>query len=596
MRTERRGKRRGDADDVVRGTGESVPDKRAVTTESRNGASGLLEEPAVEPEELVILRRLVEMVREATAARHVVAVLSDAGQVVQLAHAGLTPTEVDAVAARPVDHGLLVEALASAHPVRQISPGGHWLGVPIRAGAHPVGALHVTKDDAPVTDVDERLSVAAADQGGRAISAVRELRQLHAVTERLGVARKFEAQALASLRSESDPIEVITQILSTARTHLGLDLAFITHLDGPVQRFEHLHGDAASFGWHEGQEIPREEGYCHHVLRGELPGVVPDAQAEPLARSLAVTAQADIGAYVGVPIREQGGGLFGALCAVSHQPHRELGAVEGAYLSVLAELVGDQLDRLRDLERQRRDQVARLSPCLQDGVSMVVQQIRHLTSATTVGFEALARFPDIGSGPAEVFAEAADLGVGIELELAALRSSLSMLEQVPHDTYLSVNLSPQALMSPRTDELLHPAVADRVVLEITEHAVVADYAAMAGRLAPLRERGLRLAVDDTGAGFASMQHIVDLGPDVIKLDASLTRGVESDPARRSLVRALTSFADELDAALVAEGIETEAELETLVELNVSLGQGFLLGRPGPIVDVRTREGRPSRGR
>jgi EAL domain-containing protein (putative c-di-GMP-specific phosphodiesterase class I) len=130
--------------------------------------------------------------------------------------------------------------------------------------------------------------------------------------------------------------------------------------------------------------------------------------------------------------------------------------------------------------------------------------------------------------------------------------------------------------------LLLTGAADRIVIEITEHAQVDDYAALNEALALLREHKVRLAIDDAGAGFASLQHIIRLAPDFIKLDITLTRGIGGDPVRRALATALISFADEIGAAIIAEGIETEDEFDTLRGLGVAFGQGFYLGEPGPL--------------
>jgi EAL domain-containing protein (putative c-di-GMP-specific phosphodiesterase class I) len=117
---------------------------------------------------------------------------------------------------------------------------------------------------------------------------------------------------------------------------------------------------------------------------------------------------------------------------------------------------------------------------------------------------------------------------------------------------------------------------------MTEHAAVEEYETLQEALAQLRERGIRVAVDDTGAGFASLRHILQLSPEFVKLDISLTRGIAKDPPRRALAAALTAFANELGASIIAEGVEREEELTALAELRVHHVQGYLLGRPGPL--------------
>lgn len=167
----------------------------------------------------------------------------------------------------------------------------------------------------------------------------------------------------------------------------------------------------------------------------------------------------------------------------------------------------------------------------------------------------------------------------MELELAALERALVVLDQLPDDLYLSLNVSPEALGSPRLVDLLAGASAERLVLELTEHVAVADYEQLAGPLGRLRCAGVRLAVDDAGSGFASLQHILNLAPDMIKLDHALVSDVHTDPARASLVACLVLFAERIGATLVAEGIEAPEERAALLELGVRYGQGFHLGVP-----------------
>jgi EAL domain-containing protein (putative c-di-GMP-specific phosphodiesterase class I)/CheY-like chemotaxis protein len=219
------------------------------------------------------------------------------------------------------------------------------------------------------------------------------------------------------------------------------------------------------------------------------------------------------------------------------------------------------------------------------GPRMVFQAIFDLRSGALIGVEALARFDtDTGWGPDRWFAEAAELGLGLEFELAAITAALVELDSIPAKTYLAVNVSAATLLPGELTAILAD-VADRVVIELTEHARVNDYDALAGPLAGLRSTGVRFAVDDAGSGYASLQHILRLGPDIIKLDLELTRSIDTDPARRALAAALVSFAQESGAVIVAEGIETAEALRVLQHLGIGCGQGYHLARPVPPVEV-----------
>ena len=216
------------------------------------------------------------------------------------------------------------------------------------------------------------------------------------------------------------------------------------------------------------------------------------------------------------------------------------------------------------------------------GVWMVFHPIVELETRREIGREALARFGSIPARPPDRwFADAAAVELGLQLELRTLTDALAALPKIPDDVFLSVNCSHRSAASPEVAERLE-GVEDRIVLEITEHEAIEDYGALAEALAPLRERGLRVAVDDVGAGYASLRHALQLAPDMVKMDISLTRDVDRDPARRALAAALISFAGETGMAIVAEGIETPGELTALRELGIVYGQGFLLAMPAGI--------------
>jgi EAL domain-containing protein (putative c-di-GMP-specific phosphodiesterase class I)/DNA-binding NarL/FixJ family response regulator len=258
------------------------------------------------------------------------------------------------------------------------------------------------------------------------------------------------------------------------------------------------------------------------------------------------------------------------------------------------EVMGDILEELTgrlqvegDEEELLRAQSARIRDVLErETLTMVFQPIVDLDLDIVVGVEALARFPSLPERPIQTwFAEAAAVGLRRDLELSAVAGALVELPEIPPDIYLSVNAMPDTLASAGLARLLAAAPAERLVLEITEHAPVHDYEALNVAIERMRGRGIRLAVDDAGSGFASLRHILQLAPDIIKIDNALTRNVYMDPARRALAAGLISFAAELGATVVAEGIENLQELETLRGLGVRYGQGFYLGRPGPIAEA-----------
>ena len=217
-----------------------------------------------------------------------------------------------------------------------------------------------------------------------------------------------------------------------------------------------------------------------------------------------------------------------------------------------------------------------------NGLTMVYQPIVNLRSRAVIGLEALARFHSLPLRPPnEWFASAVELELGVQLEMMAIKSAMTGLPNLPAGAYLSVNCSPRAAMSSELAALVDGNTS-RMVVEITEHEAIEDYAMLAARLEGLREHGVRVAIDDAGAGFASLRHTLLLRPDILKVDTSLTRNIDGDRAKRALTSALVSFGVEMDIAIVAEGIETREELDELVALGVPFGQGFYLGKPAPL--------------
>ena len=237
----------------------------------------------------------------------------------------------------------------------------------------------------------------------------------------------------------------------------------------------------------------------------------------------------------------------------------------------------------RRAAQEHQQRLERIIGALAEAPSMVFQPIVDLKTGDVLGVEALARFAQRPRRPPnEWFDEAQAVGLRGELELAAVRAALHAFDELPPETSLSINISPQTALRRELSQALDAIPTERVVLELTEHDHIQDYEPLLAALNDLRSRGVRIAVDDAGAGYSGLQHILRLRPDVLKLDLALTRGVDSDPARRALALAMVSFANELGATTIAEGIETQLELETLRDLEVPCGQGYRLARPGPL--------------
>ncbi len=210
------------------------------------------------------------------------------------------------------------------------------------------------------------------------------------------------------------------------------------------------------------------------------------------------------------------------------------------------------------------------------------QPIVDLSHGVTVGYEALARFRDGEEhfAPNHVFETAEIYGRRLDLEELVLAEAIASRRLLPPNCFLSVNVGPRFALSERFDRLVARFESLRgIVVEITEDEHISDYAGMQRQLALIRSMGGHAAIDDAGAGYASLQHIMEIRPNFIKLDRSFIRACNADSAKSVLIEALGKAASKLDAWLIAEGLETEAELEEVMRLGVPLAQGYLLGRP-----------------
>jgi EAL domain-containing protein (putative c-di-GMP-specific phosphodiesterase class I) len=263
---------------------------------------------------------------------------------------------------------------------------------------------------------------------------------------------------------------------------------------------------------------------------------------------------------------------------------RELQDEIGANFAAESERAARE-EELAGADRARREQLAgRIRRLVSgEGLDVALQPIVDLASGQVVGAEALARFTDADGEPIateECFLDAHALGLGIELELAAVRLALASHDRLPEGLYLALNASPTLLAGDDLLELL--AAHDRrpLVVELTEHQAVEDYHALGRALDGLREHDIRVAIDDVGSGFSSFRHVTRVNPEILKLDRSLVCGIDDDPVRQSLASAIVAFAADVGAVVVSEGIESEAELSCLRGLAVGMGQGFFLGRPG----------------
>ena len=379
-------------------------------------------------------------------------------------------------------------------------------------------------------------------------------------------------------KQRTDADEQIADLLRTAKKSLRLSVAFLTRMDGTTQHLEVVESSIPVL-FQEGVTQVQETSLCQAILDKKLPPVIPNLKDFPEAMKLPSARLPRIRSYVSVPVTLSDGTLYGTFCAAGLTADKELTKRDKSLMDVLASAASVIIEpQVRDNER-REEIEDRLAPVMALGGPVIaLQPIVDLATGARVGAEALSRFPaEWEMTPDVVFAQAHSVGRGHELELQALRRAAALLPTT--EGYVAMNVSPATLLTPGCAELLGELPLDRVLLELSEHDPVDDYDALNAALAPFRAAGLRLAIDDVGAGFSSLRHIVVTAPDVIKIDRSIVSGLDAEPVLATLVHSLVDFARGLRARVVAEGVETAAEAEVLRSLGVDLGQGWHFGRP-----------------
>lgn len=357
---------------------------------------------------------------------------------------------------------------------------------------------------------------------------------------------------------------------------MGIDVAVVAELTPDGQTYRAVAGDAPSFNIALSAGAAGPSTYSARLVSGELPSVICDATSD--ARVVdPVLGDAPVRSFVGVPLRLSDGSVYGTLCCLSHQPNHALGDRDVGFLSMIAELIVHDLD---EQAARRRLRAALPDLVTAETVDVAYQPIFDVRRNVCLGVEAFARFPEPFTQPDRTFAEADELGLGLALEELVVRKAWTALSQLAAGQFLALNLTPGSLLElARRANSREDVPLTALVVEITEHTAIDAYADLRAELERLRERGLRVAVDDAGAGYASLRHLLELRPDVVKIDRSLVHGLADDGARRVAVTAFVSLAEGLGSTVIAEGVENPADYEAVRDLGVHGAQGYLLGRP-----------------
>lgn len=393
--------------------------------------------------------------------------------------------------------------------------------------------------------------------------------------------KKHTSELLKQDLQDPSIAQQVTEDLGVIRTHVKMDAAFISEFKNGRRVFRYINSDSQIANIQALDGDPLEESLCQLIVEEKIPGFIQDIEKLEVTKSVKSASRLNIRSYLGVPIRLANGDLYGTFCCFSHSPRWDLNAQDVETMNMFAAITAKRLEKELQQHKDNAEIENRVQKMLDSNdLTMVYQPIYDIENHQINGYEALSRFHNIpGLTPDVWFDDAAKVNLTIDLEIKAIKLALKELMSLPCNIYLSINSSAETILSSQFSAALEGLSLEKIVLEITEHQSIEQYESINEALKPLRKNGLKLAVDDAGAGFASFRHILALEPEYIKIDISIIRNIHLDPAKQSLTKAFIAFAEQTDSKIVAEGVEVLEELLTLRALGIKNAQGYYLGKP-----------------
>ena len=396
----------------------------------------------------------------------------------------------------------------------------------------------------------------------------------------------FLDRLISQRADREDKDALLDKLLTFVRKSFGMEVAFISEFDQGQRIFRHVSSDYEFRPVQAGDSNPLEESYCIRIVRKELPELIVNARQLPLALEIPATQELPIGSHLSVPLYLTDGSLYGTFCCFSRSVVPGLADRELEFMHLLAGLIARFISAEVIDQRERQALTGQIMAILRSGQITTFEQpinalhqIDGVIKFRTFATEALSRFPECSLMVEDVFIKAAATGLALPLELGCFTRALKLLTMLPSDLLLSINISATVLIQPECVKALSGYDLSRVVIELTERESVLSYQALLEVVASLRDAGAKFAVDDAGAGYSSLRHIMMLRPEWIKIDHSLVADVDKSKSQQALIRSMVQYGTDMNAVIIAEGIETPEELETLYRLGVRYGQGYLLARP-----------------
>lgn len=374
--------------------------------------------------------------------------------------------------------------------------------------------------------------------------------------------------------------EEIGHMIETLRAHLDMDVAFVSRQIGNTHRiFTHVAARGVA-PLASGDHNPNENSLCWLVIQGKLPERVTDTSLYEAAACLPITDAANVRSHFSVPMRRRNGEVHGSLCCFSYRPRPDIEERDMQMIRSVAAIVSDQIESRIELEERGEDAAAEIARLIvDDALTIIHQPIYDLTDWHLIGHECLMRHkasPEVSANALLDQARAA--GRTLELELHSARKALATLDPEHPERFIAINVSPETLASPALGQVIPEGLASRLVIELNQQDAVQQHGSIKEAIRVLKERAW-VAVSSEGVGFSGLQALVDLGPDIVKIDRDFLGGVATDSSRRALVKALVQFAADTGVTLIAQGVETREDLQALRELGVRFAQGNILGKP-----------------